>query len=45
MKIGLRVLLGYFIIVALAAWLLPKLIRFIVRVLKKIVGGAPEGST
>ena len=32
-------------LVLLAAWLLPKLIRFIVRVLKKVLGGAPEGST
>jgi hypothetical protein len=32
-------------LVVLAAWLLPKLIRFVVRVLKKVFGGAPEGST
>jgi hypothetical protein len=32
-------------LVLLAAWLLPKLIRFIVRVLKKVLGAAPEGST
>lgn len=32
-------------LVLLAAWLLPKLIRFIVRVLKKVFGGTPEGST
>ena len=32
-------------LVLLAAWLLPRLIRFIVRVLKKVFGGAPEGST
>jgi hypothetical protein len=32
-------------LVLLAAWLLPKLIRFVVRVLKKVFGGAPEGST
>ena len=31
-------------LVLLAAWLLPKLIRFVVRVLKKVFGGAPEGS-
>ena len=33
------------VLVVLAAWLLPKLIRFAVRVLKKVFGGAPEGST
>ena len=33
------------VLVALAASLLPKLIRFLVRVLKNILGGAPEGST
>jgi hypothetical protein len=33
------------VLVVLAAWLLPKLIRFAVRVLKKVLGGAPEGST
>ena len=32
-------------LVVLAAWLLPKLIRFVVRMLKKVFGGAPEGST
>jgi hypothetical protein len=32
-------------LVVLAAWLLPKLIRFVVRVLRKVLGGAPEGST
>jgi hypothetical protein len=32
-------------LVLLAAWLLPRLIRFIVRVLKKVFGGTPEGST
>jgi hypothetical protein len=32
-------------LVLLAAWLLPKLIRFVVRVLKKVFGGTPEGST
>ena len=32
-------------LVLLAAWLLPKLIRFVVRVLKKVFGGPPEGST
>jgi len=31
-------------LVLLAAWLLPKLFRFIVRVLKTVFGGAPEGS-
>ena len=33
------------VLVVLAAWLLPKLIRFAVRVLKKVLGAAPEGST
>jgi hypothetical protein len=33
------------VLVVLAAWLLPKLIRFVVRVLKKVFGGAPESST
>jgi hypothetical protein len=33
------------VLVVLAAWLLPKLIRFAVRVLKKVFGAAPEGST
>jgi hypothetical protein len=32
-------------LVLLAAWLLPKLVRFVVRVLKKVFGGTPEGST
>jgi len=32
-------------LVVLAAWLLPKLIRFVARVLRKVLGGAPEGST
>jgi len=31
-------------LVLLAAWLLPRLVRFIVRVLKAVLGGAPEGS-
>ena len=31
-------------LVLLAAWLLPKLIRFVVRVLKTVLGAAPEGS-
>jgi len=33
------------VLVVLAAWLLPKLIRFAVRVLKKVLGAAPERST
>jgi len=33
------------VLVVLAAWLLPKLIRFAVRVLKMVLGAAPERST
>ena len=31
-------------LVLLAAWLLPKLVRFVVRMLKAVFGGATEGS-
>jgi membrane protein implicated in regulation of membrane protease activity len=32
------------VLVVLAAWLLPKLVRFVGRVLKTVLGGAPEGT-